>query len=338
MRKLMMTILWILAFSSSLCAGNLRTLYPEITPNRTGFLEVEGNHSLYWEECGNPNGKPILFLHGGPGIGTQPYHRSFFDPAVYRIILFDQRGCGKSLPFSSLENNTTWDLVADIEKLRLHLDVEKWLVFGGSWGSTLALTYAIEHPSHVQGLILRGIFLCRPKEIHWYYQSGAHHIYPDLWENYCAPIPLEERNDFVKAFYKRLTSADPVVRKEAAQAWSGWEGGTSKLHFDPALFASFTADEQADSIARIECHYFVNNTFFKTDNWILENVHKFRHIPCVIVQGRYDIPCPIESAWELHRAWPEAKLEIIADAGHAATEPGILDALVRATDAFAQKP
>lgn len=331
------TLVIAIAFCSVLSAENLRSLYPSIEPYRTGFLPVDGGHTLYFEECGNPHGKPILFLHGGPGIGSSSYHRSFFDPARYRIVLFDQRGCGKSIPFSCLENNTTWDLVADIERLREHLKIEEWVVFGGSWGSTLALTYAIKHAEHVKGLILRGIFLCRPKEIKWYYQFGAHHIFPDLWEQYCAPIPLDERGDFVRAYYKRLTASDPEVRKMAAQAWSGWEGGTSKLHFDPALYASFTADDSADSIARIECHYFIHNTFFETDNWILENINAIRHIPCVIVQGRYDIPCPMVSAWELHRSWPEAKLEIIADAGHAATEPGILDALIRATDSFAEK-
>lgn len=269
-------------------------------------------------------------------MGTLPFHRSFFDPARYHIILFDQRGCGKSIPFSCLENNTTWDLVEDIERLRTHLNIENWVVFGGSWGSTLALTYAIKHPNHVQGLILRGIFLCRPQEIKWYYQFGAHHLFPDLWEQYCAPISLDERADFVRAYYQRLTSLNPEVRKEAAKAWAGWEGGTSKLHFDPELFASFTADDLADSVARIECHYFVHNTFFETDNWILENVNTIRSIPAVIIQGRYDIPCPIVSAWDLHQAWPEAKLEIIPDVGHAATEPGIMDALIRATDSFAE--
>jgi proline iminopeptidase len=321
----------------SLSAESLRTFYPKIEPNQTGFLPVKGGHTLYWEECGNPQGKPILFLHGGPGIGTYPYHRTFFDPARYRIILFDQRGCGKSLPFSCLENNTTWDLVDDIESLRNHLNIENWVVFGGSWGSTLALTYAIQHAERVQGLILRGIFLCRPKEIQWFYQSGAHYLFPDLWEQYCKPIPPEERGDFVRAYYERLTSSDPVVRKEAAQAWSGWEGRTSKLRFDPELFASFTADAGADSIARLECHYFIHNTFFETDNWILENIDAIRSIPGIIVQGRYDIPCPVLSAWDLHTAWPEAKLEIIPDAGHAPTEPGILDALIRATDFFAEQ-
>ncbi len=310
------------------------SFYPEIEPYETGFLEVTDGHTLYWEECGNPQGKPILFVHGGPGGGTEPYQRRFFNPDFYRIILFDQRGCGKSLPFSSLEHNTTWDLVDDIERLREFLKIDKWLVFGGSWGSTLALTYSIQHPEIVKGLILRGIFLCRPKEIHWYYQFGAHHIYPDLWETYSAPIPDSERNDFVGAFYKRLTSEDEDVRRTAAQAWSGWEGATSKLQFDPALFANFTADKKADTVARIECHYFMHNSFFPTDNWIIEHIDAIRHIPAIIIQGRYDIPCPIMSAWDLHRAWPEAKLEIISDAGHAATEPGILDGLIRATNAF----
>ncbi len=315
-------------------AEDKRNLYPPIEPYQTGYLSVAGGHQIYWEESGNPNGKPVLFIHGGPGIGTMPYHRSFFNPNLYRIILFDQRGCGKSIPFSGLENNTTWDLVEDIERLRNHLNVEKWVVFGGSWGSTLGLAYAIKNPQSVKGLILRGIFLCRPLENEWYYQKGADQIYPDAWENFIAPIPLAERDDFVKAYYKRLTSADEEVRRSAAQAWSGWEGSTSKLLFDPALFADFTADKLADSIARIECHYFIHNSFFETDNWIIENIQAIRNIPCILVQGRYDIPCPIKSAWDLHRAWPEAELHIIQDAGHAATEPGIMDALIRAADRF----
>lgn len=320
--------------SGALSGDPLRTFYPAIEPNQTGFLSVEGGHTLYWEECGNPKGKPILFIHGGPGLGTLPYNRSFFDPEKYRIILFDQRGCGKSLPFSSLENNTTWDLVHDIEHLRKHLEIDSWVVFGGSWGSTLGLTYAIQNPTKVQGLILRGIFLCRPKELQWFYQKGADWLYPDLWENYLAPIPISERGDLIQAYHRRLTSSDPLVRSQAAKAWSGWEGGTSKLRFDPSLFANFTMDSLADSIARIECHYFIHHAFFPTDNWIIESIQAIRHIPCVIIQGRYDIPCPIASAWELHRAWPEAQLEIIQDAGHSATEPGILDALIRATDTF----
>lgn len=321
-------------FSLLIADGAKRTFYPSIEPYQSGYLSVEGGHTIYWEECGNPNGKPILFLHGGPGFGCSTYHRTFFNPDVYRIILFDQRGTGKSLPFSGLENNTVWDLVNDIEKLRAYLGVENWVVFGGSWGSTLGLTYAIKHPEPVKGLILRGIFLCRPQEIQWYYQNGAHNIYPDQWEKYVAPIPVSERNDFVKAFYKRLTSEDEQERKSAALAWSGWEGSTSKLYFDPALYAALSEDKLADSVARIECHYFIHNCFFETDNWILENIDSIRHIPCMIVQGRYDVPCPIKSAWDLHRAWPEAELEIIPDAGHAATEPGILDALIRAADRF----
>lgn len=223
-----------------------------------------------------------------------------------------------------------------MEKLREHLGIKEWLVFGGSWGSTLSLTYAISHPERVQGLILRGIFLCRPKEIQWYYQFGAHHIYPDLWEDYVAPIPLEERRNFLQAYYKQLTSSNSEVRQKAAKAWSGWEGGTSKLKYDPALYARFTEDKMADGLARIECHYFVNNSFFETDNWIIENIDSIRHIPSFIVQGRYDIPCPMESAWELHRAWPEAQFEVIYNAGHASTEPGIVDALIRATDSFVE--
>lgn len=312
----------------------LRSFYPSIEANATGFLQVDEVHKLYWEEAGNPQGKPILFVHGGPGIGLDPSHRRFFDPAHYRIILFDQRGCGKSEPFSCLENNTTWDLVDDIEKLRNHLGVQSWIVFGGSWGSTLALTYAIQHPEKVDGLILRGIYLCRQKEIQWYYQSGAHRLFPDVWQHYIAPIPLEERDDLVKAFYKRLTSSDDLVRSEAAKAWSGWEGATSKLLFDPALYASFTEDNHADSIARIECHYFINNTFFDSDNWILDHCKIIQNIPCVIVHGRYDIPCFVENAWELSQALPHAELHIIPNAGHAATEPGNLDALIRATDKF----
>lgn len=336
MRKMIPMLLVGLWSCLPLRASELRGLYPEIEPYKSGYMKVEGEHMVYWEECGNPNGAPVLFIHGGPGIGISPYHRRFFDPQKYRIILFDQRGCGKSLPFSSLENNDTWALVRDIEEIREMAEVEKWHVFGGSWGSTLGLTYAIQHPDRVASMTLRGIFLCRPKEIRWYYQFGAGHIYPDQWERYSAPIPENERGDFVTAYYKRLTSNNGEIRKEAAKAWSGWEGATSRLYFDPAMYASFTEDDHADSIARIECHYFKNNVFFPTDNWILENVSTIRHIPCVIVQGRYDIPCPMESAWELHKAWPEAKFEVIPDAGHAPLEPGTLDALIRATDSFVQ--
>ncbi len=315
-------------------AKEFLTKYPPIEPYRTGFLPVSSEHTLYWEESGNPNGLPVIYLHGGPGSGTEPSHRSFFDPMAYRIVLFDQRGCGKSLPHSSLHENTTWDLVSDIEKLRTFLGIKEWVVFGGSWGSTLALAYAESHPQRVLGLILRGIFLGRRKEIHWFYQFGAHHLFPDAFEEYVAPIPVHERGDLLNAFCKRLCSPDAAIRKIAAKAWSTWEATLLRLLPDPRLKAAFTEDYRADAIARIECHYFTHQCFFKTDNWLIENVGKVRHIPAVIIHGRYDLVCPFESAWELHKAWPEAKLEIIQAAGHAASEPAIADALVRSTNAF----
>lgn len=311
----------------------MRSKYPPIEPYQTGFLEVPG-HKLYWEESGNRSGLPVIFLHGGPGSGTEPSHRCYFDPKIYRIILMDQRGCGKSKPHSSLKDNTTWHLVDDIESLRKHLKIDRWVVFGGSWGSTLSLAYAETHPNRVLALVLRGIFLGRPKELNWFYQFGAHHLFADEWEKYLNPIPLSERGDLLQAYYRRLTSSDEGVRKKAASAWSGWEGATLKLIFDPALFMQFTENAHADALARVECHYFVNHCFFKTDNWLIEKVDAIRQIPAVIVQGRYDIVCPMESAWELHKAWPEAKFELIKDAGHAASEPGIADALIRATDYF----
>lgn len=308
--------------------------YPPIEPIRTGFLPVSSKHTLYWEECGNPKGLPVVFLHGGPGSGTEAGHRSYFDPSLYRIILFDQRGCGKSVPHSELEDNTTWDLVADLEKLRVFLKVEQWVVFGGSWGSTLALAYAETHPKHVIGLILRGIFLGRKKEIHWFYQFGAHHLFPDAFEKYLEPIPAAERNNLLQAYYKRLCSPDALVRKTAAIAWATWEGALLRLVPDPLILAAFIEDVHADAVARVECHYFVNNCFFNTDNYLLEHVHKVRGIPAVIIHGRYDVVCPLENAWELHKAWPEAELEIISAAGHSASEPGITDALIRATNRF----
>jgi proline iminopeptidase len=314
----------------------MRTRYPAIEPYKTGFLNVGSGHELYWEESGDPNGLPVIFLHGGPGSGTNPDHRTFFNPHLYRIILMDQRGCGKSKPHSSLKDNTTWHLVDDIEKLRNHLKIEKWAVFGGSWGSTLALAYAETHAEKVVGLILRGIFLGRPKELHWFYQFGAHHLFPDEWEKYIAPIPKEERGDLLKAFYQRLTSEDPAIRPQAAYAWSGWEAATLRLIFDPNLFSQFTENFHADALARVECHYFINHCFFKTENWLIENVHPLRKIPAWIIQGRYDIVCPMESAWELHKAWPEAEFIVIPDAGHSASEAGIQDALLRATDHLGQ--
>lgn len=315
----------------------MREFYPEIEAYQTGHLKVSDLHSLYYEQVGNPEGKPVVFVHGGPGGGVDPSMRRFFDPKKWRIILFDQRGCGKSLPFSELKDNTTWDLVDDMEKLRKELKIEKWTVFGGSWGSTLALSYAISYPDKVKELILRGIFLLRKKEIDWFYQEGASYIFPDAWDKYLAPIPHNERHDLVGAYFKRLTSPDKNVRSEAAKAWSIWEGSTSKLFLDPTFVERFGGDEFADAFARIECHYFVNKGFFKEDGWILNNVDKIRHIPAWIVQGRYDVVCPATSAWELHKAWPESKLHIIADAGHSASEPGIKSKLIEATDFFADK-
>ncbi|PYS85711.1 MAG: prolyl aminopeptidase [Acidobacteria bacterium] len=295
----------------------LRTLYPPIEPYDTGRLKVSEVHEIHYEQCGNPKGKPVVFLHGGPGGGLVPEYRQFFDPAAYRIVLFDQRGSGKSTPNASLEDNTTWHLVADIEKLREHFGIDKWQVFGGSWGSTLALA-----------------FLCRPKEIKWFYQEGTSWIFPDVWEEFRKVIPESERGDMVSAYYRRLTSDDEQVRVEAARAWSIWEGSTSKLLFDYESIERFADPEFALAFARIECHYFMNNCFFPTENYLLENVGKIRQIPGVIVQGRYDVVCPIRSAWDLHRAWREADLHITPDAGHSIMEPGNLSALVEATDKF----
>ena len=314
----------------------MRTKYPPIEPNRTGYLKVSGGHELYWEESGNPRGKPVIFLHGGPGAGTEPSHRCFFHPELYRIILMDQRGCGKSRPHADLHENTTWHLVSDIEQLRRELQIDQWVVFGGSWGSTLALAYAETYPSVVSALILRGIFLCRQLELRWFYQFGAHHLFPEAWDSYISLTPPEERNDLIGAYYRRLTSPDPAVRKDAAKRWAFWEESALRLIPDPNLSRSSTDDSHADAIARIECHYFMHHAFFKTDNWLIEHISQIRHVPAVIVHGRYDIVCPVVNAWDLHRAWPEAKLEIIPDAGHAAGEPGVTNALVQATDAFGQ--
>ncbi|MFM6929411.1 MAG: prolyl aminopeptidase [Bdellovibrio sp.] len=311
----------------------LRDFYPEIEPYNKGFLKVSEIHNLYFEECGNPQGKPVVFLHGGPGGGVAPDHRRFFDPKVYRIILFDQRGSGQSTPCAELRENTTWDLISDTEKIRTHLNIDKWVVFGGSWGSTLALAYAITHPEMVKALVLRGIFLCRPSEIKWFYQEGASHIFPDVWDEYLKPIPENERHDMVSAYYKRLTHTDSHIRLEAAKAWSKWEAATSRLFVDKTAIDEFDDPEFALSFARIECHYFTNNAFFETNNWLLENIQKIRHIPGFIVQGRYDVVCPATSSWELHKAWPEAQYTIIPDAGHAAAEPGTRSALIEATDA-----
>lgn len=314
----------------------MRQLYPPIEPYHTTYLPVSDLHRLYVEEVGHPQGKPVLFLHGGPGGGINPIYRQFFDPQRWRVILFDQRGCGRSLPHAELQDNTTWALVNDIETLRQHLDIDRWTVFGGSWGSTLALAYAQTHPDRCAGLILRGIFTLRQREIRWFYQEGASYLYPDAWEHYVAPIPEAERHDLIAAYYRRLTSPDADTRIRAAQAWSVWEASTSKLIQDPDLMAYFSEDEFAVAFARIECHYFMHRGFFDQDDQLLRQVDRIRHIPGVIVQGRYDVVCPATTAWELHRAWPEAKFILVQDAGHSAMEPGITTALLEATDQFAR--
>ncbi len=319
-------------------ASKLRELYPAIRPYRTGYLRVSPLHELYFEESGNPKGKPVVFLHGGPGGGTDPRMRRFFDPKRYRIVLYDQRGCGKSRPNASLVDNTTWHLVEDIERLREHLGLEKWQVFGGSWGSTLALAYSQTHPQRVTELVLRGIFLLRRWELEWFYQSpgGAAALYPDLWERYVEPIPPAERSDMMAAYYKRLTSSDTQELERAATAWSIWEGATSFLRMNPGYVAKFQQGAYAAAFARIECHYFVNAGFFRSDNQLIEEIGRIRHIPAVIVQGRYDVVCPMKSAWDLHRAWPEADLRISPDAGHSAFEPSNLHELVSATMRFSR--
>jgi proline iminopeptidase len=298
-------------------------------------MKVSPRHELYFEESGNPKGKPVVFLHGGPGGGTVPAYRRFFHPELYRIVLFDQRGCGQSTPYACIEENTTWDLVSDIERLRKELAIERWQVFGGSWGSTLALAYAQKHPDRVTELVLRGIFLLRKKEIDWFYQSGANAVFPDAWAPYEAAIPPAERGDYLAAYHKRLTSEDPAVNMPAAKAWSIWEGSTSKLHPDPDFIAKFGADATTLAFARIEAHYFVNKGFFEVDDQLLRDVGKMRKVPGTIVQGRYDMVCPIMSAWDLHEAWPESELVIVPDAGHSALEPGISRALVATTDRYA---
>lgn len=313
---------------------NRLNLFPEIEPYNSGFIKVDTMHTLYFEECGNPSGVPILFLHGGPGGGISSDHRRLYDPAHYRIILFDQRGCGKSTPFAELANNTTWDLVLDIEKIRAHLKIERWIVFGGSWGSTLALAYGTKHADRCLGFILRGIFLCRPWEIDWFYQRGASLIYPDQFEPYQNQIPVSDQKNMVKSYYSQLTSTDKTTQLKAAQLWSIWEASTSKLIQDENFIKEYEEPEKALPFARIECHYFMNNAFFNSDNYLLENVDKMKHLPCVIVQGRYDIVCPVKSAWDLHKSWTNSQLHIIPDAGHSVSEPGIRHQLIQATEDF----
>ena len=313
----------------------MRTLYPEIEPYSSGYLDTGDGHQVYWEMCGNPDGKPAVFLHGGPGSGCSPKHRRLFDPARYRVLLFDQRGCGRSKPHAGLDNNTTWHLVADIERLRSLMGVERWLVFGGSWGSTLALAYAETHPARVSELVVRGIFTLRREELLWYYQNGASWLFPDLWEAFLAPIPESERGDLMAAYRKRLTGSDRAEQLKAAKAWSVWEGSTITLRPNKDNAASHADDHFALAFSRIENHYFVHGGFFETDDQLLRNAHKLRKIPGVIIQGRYDVCTPAVTAWDLHRAWPEAAFHIVDDAGHAFDEPGILDQLISATDEFA---
>lgn len=312
------------------------SLYPDIQPYATHRFAVAPPHVLHVEECGNPDGIPVVFLHGGPGAGFQAWNRRFFDPERYRIVLFDQRGAGRSTPHAHLEGNSTPELIADMEALREFLGIERWLVFGGSWGSTLALAYAEAHPARVSGLILRGIFLCRDQDIRWFYQDGASHVFPDYWADYVRPIPEAERGDFLQAFYRRLTGTDEITRMAAAKAWSVWEGRTATLRPDAAVTAHFSDPHVALALARIEAHYFVHKIFLG-ENQLLADAHKLAGIPGVIIHGRYDMVCPLDNAFALHEVWPEAELQIIRDAGHAAAEPGIIDALVRASNDFARR-
>ena len=314
----------------------MREFYPEIEPYDSYRLAVDDIHELYVEECGNPEGLPVIFLHGGPGAGLSTYHRRFFDPARSRIVLFDQRGAGKSTPHAELRNNTTWHLVADIEAIRTHLGIDRWVVFGGSWGSTLALAYAQKHPQRVLGLVLRGIFLGRPAELRWFNEldGGASQIFPERWSRFLANIPQEERGHMVEAYWRRLDSDDPSVRLAAAHAWREWEGGSTTLEHDPNEHGDFDDAHSALSVARAEVHYFRHGIFLEPDQ-LLRDIGRIRHIPTTIVHGRYDIICPVTSAYELSMAWPEATLHIVL-AGHSAADPAIVDKLVEATDALAR--
>ena len=309
-------------------------LFPNIEPFNAFHLPVSDLHTIYVEESGNKNGKPVIFLHGGPGGGVDPKYRRYFNPDKWRIIMFDQRGCGKSTPFAELKENTTWDLVDDIEKIRNHLSIDNWVVFGGSWGSTLSLAYSQTYPNSCKGLILRGIFLVRKKEIDWFYQEGANNIFPDRWESFLAPIPVEKRDNLMQAYYEILTGDDHSKKIEAAKAWSTWEGSTVRLMQDENFISDFSDEKFAEAFARIECHYFMNNCWFNSNNHLIENVDKIRHIPGVIIHGRYDIICPVVQAWDLHQAWPEADLHIIPDAGHSIFEEGIKDKILEYTEKF----
>jgi proline iminopeptidase len=310
--------------------GFVSRLFPPITPYATHRLKVDATHELYVEECGNPQGLPVCFVHGGPGAGCEEMHRRFFDPNVYRIVLFDQRGAGRSTPHACLEDNTTQHLVADMERIRERLGIERWMLFGGSWGSTLSLVYAETHPQRVAAMVLRGIFLCRPWEIRWFYQDGAHRLFPDHWQDFIAPIPEAERHDLLHAHYRRLTGTDEIARMASAKAWSLWEGRTATLVPNPHVIDFFGSPHVALSLARIEAHYFVHDTFLEPEQ-ILREAWRLKSIPGVIVHGRYDVVCPLHNAWELHHAWRGSRLEIVPDAGHSAAEPGITAALVKAT-------
>ena len=313
-------------------------LYAPIETRRTGYLRVSDLHEIYWEESGNPNGLPVIGLHGGPGGGSSPEMRRFFDPARYRVILFDQRGCGRSTPHSELRDNTTWDLVDDIEALREHLGVDKWMVFGGSWGSTLALAYSVTHTARVLSIVLRGIFLVSKAEIQWFYQSGASRLFPDAYDRYIAPIPESERGDLLTAFHRRLTGDDKQARINAARAWARWEGETLSIKGPLTTPPRFNEDDFVDAFARIECHYFVNRGFFEKDDWLEKEVARtLGKTPGVIVHGRYDVVTPLSTAWALSKAWPIAELNIVPDAGHSSMEPGIVDRLITATDMFADQ-
>ncbi|MDZ4692016.1 prolyl aminopeptidase [Terricaulis sp.] len=314
-----------------------RDLYPAIEANQTEMLKVSDLHTVYVEQSGNRSGLPAVALHGGPGGGSSPEMRRFFDPKRYRVVMMDQRGCGRSTPHAELRENTTWDLVADIERVREKLGIEKWLVFGGSWGSTLALAYAAKHPERVAGLVLRGIFTLRKSEIDWFYQNGASQVFPDAFARYAAAIPEAEHGDFLAAYHKRLTSPDWDTRLKAARAWARWEGETISIAGPSALPSRFNEDRFVEAFARIENHYFVNHGFFEHDGWLLDQAPRMRAIPCRIAQGRYDMCTPLTTAWELKQRWPEAELEVIHDAGHSSLEPGIVDALIRATDWMADK-
>ena len=312
-----------------------RTLFPEIEPYRTGFLQVSALHRIYFEECGNPTGKPVVIIHGGPGGGSNPTMRRTHDGTRYRIILFDQRGCGRSTPHAELDGNTTWDLVADMERLREHLKIERWQLCGGSWGSTLALAYAETHPARVSEIILRGIFTLRKRELDHFYQEGTDAMFPDAWEKFVEPIPVAERGNLMAAYYKRLTDTNEAEKIACAKAWSIWEGTTLSLFSDPERIARFADGHFALAFARIECHYFVNKGWFEPQDQLIQNAGLLKGIPGVIAQGRYDVVTPMFTAWDLAKAWPDAELNIVPDAGHTATEPGIVDVMVRASDRFA---